>query len=204
MKKLSLLIALSALISCGKTDEMKHKASGSIVESVLESATGIDADTENIQNSENNKAEIEFTDDGINLNQRFQNGFGTITATSETIAITVTGGENGQDNLLIGFTGKDLTQNHPLKAKTNNPDGNSMSFSAVDYSNNGMDMMITYEAEGEIIHFKPEKTVINMKGKMGYAADAEKPEKWKQFEGTVTLNYPVFQAIGNSKDDFTY
>lgn len=203
MRKLSLLIAISAL-SCGKTDEMKQKASGSIVESVLESATGIDADTKNIQNSESNKATLDFKDEGINLNKRFQNGFGTITATSQSIAITVTGGENGQDNLLIGFTGNDLTQNHPLKAKMNNPDGNSMSFSTADYSNNGMDMMISYEAEGEIIQFKPEKTVIKIKGKMGYAADADKPEKWRQFEGVFTLNYPVFQAMGNSKEDFIY
>ena len=34
--------------------------------------------------------------------------------------------------------------------------------------------------------------------------DAESPDKWKPYEGTITLNYPVFQAVGSSKEDFTY
>lgn len=176
----------------------------SALETVLKEATGIDTDMDNLNNSEKNKADIDITDDGLNLNERFKNGFCTVTAAKESIALTITNEEDGQDNILIGFTGTDFTQMRPIKGKMNTSGENSMSFSTANYKNNEADIMTDFDVEGEIISLRPEKTVIRLKGNIGYTQDAQHPEKWKAFEGTVTLNYPVFQALGSAREDFVY
>lgn len=205
MKKLVMLSAIGMVIfSCNKLEEKKKEASASLIENALETATGNEIDVLDVDNIEKNSATVDIKMDGENLMKQFENGFGSITATKETIAITINAGENGKDNILMGFTGKDLTQNHPIKAKVNNTDGVSMSFSTMRLDNNGMNTMISHEAEAEIVQLSAEKTIIKIKGKIGYPADAESTEKLKSFEGTITLNYPVFQALASSKDDFTY
>lgn len=142
--------------------------------------------------------------DGLNIRNDFENGFGSITASKETIAITIAGGENGQDNLLIGFTGKDLTSERPIKGKMVKGENAGFTFSMMKLVDNGMEALISMEAEGEIISMSQEKTVIKVKGTLSTALDAESPEKWKNYEGKITMNYPIFQAIGSSKEDFTY
>lgn len=200
MKKIMLLLSVLGIAGCNTIEEKKSAA----LESVLQKTAGIDTDMDNLKNSGKNKADMNITDDGLNLNERFKNGFGTVTATKESIALTITNEEGGQDNILIGFTGTDLTQMRPIKGKMNTGGENSMSFSTANYKNNEADMMMAFDVEGAILSLKPEKTVIRLKGNIGYTQDAQHPEKWKAFEGTVTLNYPVFQALGNAKEDFFY
>lgn len=200
MKKIILIPIIFCIAGCGGIEEKKASA----LETVLKKTTGIDTDMDNLNNSEKNKADIDIKDDGLNLNQRFRNGFATITAAKEVIALTITNEEGGQDNILIGFTGTDLTQMRPIKGKMNTSGANSMSFSTANYKNNEADMMTAFDVEGEILSLKPEKTVIRLKGNIGYSQDAQHPEKWKAFEGTVTLNYPVFQALGSAREDFVY
>jgi hypothetical protein len=200
MKKIILIPIIFCIAGCGGIEEKKASA----LETVLKKTTGIDTDMDNLNNSEKNKADIDIKDDGLNLNQRFRNGFATITAAKEVIALTITNEEGGQDNILIGFTGTDLTQMRPIKGKMNTSGAISMSFSTANYKNNGADMMTAFDVEGEILSLKPEKTVIRLKGNIGYSQDAQHPEKWKAFEGTVTLNYPVFQALGSAREDFVY
>jgi hypothetical protein len=200
MKKIILIPIIFCIAGCGGIEEKKASA----LETVLKKTTGIDTDMDNLNNSEKNKADIDVKDDGLNLNQRFRNGFATITAAKEVIALTITNEEGGQDNILIGFTGTDLTQMRPIKGKMNTSGAISMSFSTANYKNNGADMMTAFDVEGEILSLKPEKTVIRLKGNIGYSQDAQHPEKWKAFEGTVTLNYPVFQALGSAREDFVY
>lgn len=205
MKKLTIIAAIGMLIfSCNKIEEKKKEASASLIENALEAATGNEIDVLDVDNIEKNSATVDIKMDGENLNKKFENGFGSITASKETIAITINAVENGDDNILIGFTGKDLTQNHPIKAKVNNSEGVSMSFSTMRFDDNGMNTMISHDAEAEIVQFSTEKTIIKLKGKIGDPADAESPEKLKFFEGMITLNYPVFQALGSSKKNFTY
>lgn len=200
MKKVIFIISIFCIAGCNATEENNT----STLETILKKTTGIDTDIDNLNNSEKNKADVDITDDGLNLNQRFEKGFGTITATKESIALTITNEESGQDNILIGFTGADLTQMRPIKGRLNNSGDDFMSFSTANYKNNAADMMISFDVEGEIVSLQPEKTIVRLKGSMGYGADAQSPEKWKRFEGTITLNYPVFQAIGSAKEDFVY
>lgn len=200
MKKAFLIVIGFCIAGCGSNKEKNSSA----LETVLINATGIDTDMDNLKNSGKNKADIDIKDNGLNLNERFRNGFATITAAKEVIALTITNEEGGQDNILIGFTGTDLTQIRPIKGKMNSNGDNSMSFSTANYKNNEADMMMAFDVEGEIASLKADKTVIRLKGNMGYASDAQSPEKWKAFEGTITLNYPVFQALGIAKEDFVY
>lgn len=200
MRNVIWIVIVFCIAGCNSGEGNKTSA----LETVLEKTTGIDTDMENLNNSEKNKADIDIKDNGLNLNERFKNGFATITATKKVISLTITNKEGGQDNLLIGFTGTDLTQMRPIKGKMNTSGENSMSFSTANYKNNEADMMMAFDVEGEIISLKPEKTVIRLKGNIGYTADAQNPEKWKIFEGTLTLNYPVFQSLGNAKEDFVY
>ena len=200
MRNLILFVIVFGVAGCNSNEEKKASA----WETVLKKTTGIDTDMDNLKNSEKNKVEIDIADDGLNLKERFKNGFATITAAKEVISLTITNEENGQDHILIGFTGTDLTQMRPIKARMNTNGENSMSFSMANYKNNEADMMMAFDVEGEIISLKPEKAVIRLKGNIGYMADDQHPEKWKAFEGTLTLNYPVFQALGKDRKDFVY
>lgn len=198
-KEITLAVMLS-LFGCGRVEEKKN----SLVESVIKQATGIDADIDNILESTENRARVELKDSGLDLNQRFKNGFATITVSKETIAITISADNSGQDNILIGFTGKDLTRLRPIKGELAKSGENSMSFSTMNYRDNNMEMMTSFNMSGEIVSLNLEKTVIEINGNIGYPSDAESRDKWKHIEGTIELNRPVFQSLGSAKEDFMY
>lgn len=81
---------------------------------------------------------------------------------------------------------------------------NSVSFSISKVVDNTIDVLIVNEAEAEIVSLKKDKAVIRVKGKTSSTMDVQDPEKWKGFEGTITINYPAFQVMGGSKEDYIY
>lgn len=203
MKKIILTIPCFLLLITG-CQEAKKKVGTSMVEKAIEAASGQKIDALDANNIENNNAVVDITIDEETQKNHFKKGFGSITASKETIAITIAGGENGQDNILIGFTGKDFTAERPIKGKMIKGENAGFTFSIMKVTDNSMDAQLSFEAEGEIISLREDKIVIKVKGKIGNSIDAENPDKWKSYEGIITLNYPVFQAIGNSKEDFVY
>lgn len=203
MKKILLTIPTLLLLLVGCKDA-SNKAATSALEKSIEAVSGKKIDMADVDNVEKNKSEVNLVLDGESIDKNFENAFGSITASKETIAITITGGENGQDNILIGFTGKDLIGERPIKGKMVKGENDGFTFSIMKVADNGMDAQLSYEAEGEIVSLQKDKIVIRVKGKIGSSLDSEKPENWKPFEGTVTLNYPVFQALDSSKEDFLY
>ncbi|SFH12480.1 hypothetical protein [Pedobacter insulae] len=198
-------IFLLALCGCGQSKDDKNGVSTSLIEKSIKAASGNKLDAMNVDDIEKNNALVDVTVDGENLQAQFKNGFGSITASKETLAITISGGENGQDNILIGFLGKDLTTLRPISGKMTNGENDGFTFSIMKaVENGGVETWMSFEAEGEIIKLQKDKTIIKVKGKIGLPTDVETPEKWKVYEGTVTLNFPVFQALGSSKEDFIY
>ena len=83
-------------------------------------------------------------------------------------------------------------------------ENNGFTFSITKVTNNAIYMQLSFEAEGEIVSIQKDKVVIKIKGKTGSSSDTENPEKWKSYGGIITLNYPVFQALESSKEDFIY
>lgn len=203
MKKLMLTIPCFLLLSAG-CQEAKNSVSTSLAEKSIEAATGKKIDMADADHIEDNNAVVDIIIGDENQKKHFKKGFGSITASKETIAITISGGENGQDNMLLGFTGKDLTADRPIKGKMIKGENAGFTFSIMKVTNNGMDAQLSFEAEGEIISLQKDKIVIKVKGKIGGSIDAENPDKWKSYAGTITLNYPVFQALGSTKEDFLY
>lgn len=203
MNKIFLTLSCASIIlsGCGDTS---NKVSTSLVEKTIEAATGKKVDALDVNHIEDNNAVVDVTIGDENLQDHFKKGFGNITASKETIAITIAGGENGQDNILMGFTGKDLTAERPIKGKMVKGENDGFTFSITRVTDNAMDVQLSFEAEGEIVSLQKDKIVIKVKGKTGSSSDAENPEKWKTYEGTITLNYPVFQALESSKEDFIY
>ena len=206
MKKTVIVLSLSllVLIGCSKLKESKNEAATSLIEKAAEAISGQKMDALDVNHLEDNHAVVDITVGDENLQDHFKKGFGNITATKETIAIAIAGGENGQDNILIGFQGKDLTAERPIKGKMIKGENAGFTFSMTKVTDSGMDVQLSFEAEGEIISLQKDKVVIKVKGKTGSSMDAESPDKWKPYEGTIILNYPVFQAVGSSKEDFTY
>ncbi|MFC2185760.1 hypothetical protein ACFCT7_00490 [Fulvivirgaceae bacterium LMO-SS25] len=201
---LALSGCLLVLVGCNEVKEKKNQTATSLIEKATEVISGTKFDALDINRIEDNNAIVDITVGGENLQDHFKKGFGNITASKETIAITITGGENGQDNILIGFTGKDLTIERPIKGKMVKGEIDGFTFSITKVTDNSMDVQLSFEAEGQIIFLQKDKVVIKVKGKMGSSADAENPDKWKPYEGNITLNYPIFQALGSSKEDFIY
>lgn len=201
---LALSTSLFVFAGCSEVKEKKNEAATSLIEKTIEATTGKKVDVLDVNHIEDNNAVVDVTIGGENLQDHFKKGFGNITASKETIAITIAGGENGQDNILIGFQGKDLTAQRPIKGRMIKGENDSFTFSITKVTDNSMDVQLSFEAEGEIVSLQKDKVVIKVKGKTGSQLDAENPDKWKDYEGTITLNYPVFQAMGSSKEDFTY
>ncbi|WP_313029295.1 hypothetical protein [Soonwooa sp.] len=203
MNKILLTLFGASLIlsGCGDTG---NKAGTSLVEKTIEAATGNKVDALDVNHIEDNNAVVDVTIGDENLQDHFKKGFGSITASKETIAITIAQVDNGQDNILIGFTGKDLTALRPIAGKMVKGENDGFTFSITRVTDNAMDVQLSFEAEGEIVSLQKDKIVIKVKGKTGSSADAENPEKWKSYEGTITMNYPVFQALGSEKEDFIY
>lgn len=191
-------------IGCNKWEEKKNELKTEMIEKAIETASGQEIDALDISHVEENAAVVDVQIGDESLKNRFENGFGSITASKETIAITIAGGENGQDNILIGFTGKDLTSMRPIAGKMVVGENDGFTFSRTIIKDNAMEVELSFEAEGEITQLKNDKVIIKIKGKIGSPMDTEKPENWKDYAGTITLNYPVFQALGSSKEDFIY
>lgn len=203
MTKNILTLSCVLLMLSGCSDA-KKEASSSMAEKAIEAISGNKIDAADAKHIEDNNAVVDITLGGENLQNHFRKGFGSITASKETMAITIARGENGQDNILIGFTGKDLTAERPIKGKMVKGEMDGFTFSIMKATESGMDVQLSFEAEGEIVSLQKDKIVIKVKGKTGSQLDAENPEKWKDYEGTITLNYPVFQALGSPKEDFIY
>lgn len=203
MKKKVLTIPCFLLLLTG-CREVKSKTGISMAENAIEAISGQKIDMADVDNIGKNKSEVNVVLDGENISKNFESGFGSITASKETIAITIAGGENGQDNILLGFTGKDLTAERPVKGKTMKGQNSGFSFSMMKVTDSGAETLISFETEGEIVSMNPEKTIIKVKGNLSTTLDAENPEKWKPYEGTIILNYPVFQSLGSVKEDFIY
>lgn len=203
MKKLLFTIPTVLVLLVGCKDAT-NKTSTSALEKSIEAVSGKKIDMADVDNIEKNKSEVNLVLGSESISKNFENAFGSITASKETIAITIAGGENGQDNILIGFTGKTLIAERPIKGKMVKGENDGFTFSIMKVTDNGMDVQLSYEAEGEIVSLQKDKVVIKIKGKIGSSLDSEKPENWKPFDGTITLNYPVFQALDSSKEDFLY
>src|SRR5690606_24345173 len=105
------------LMGCSKLKEKKNEAATSLIEKATEAISGQKMDALDVNHIEDNHAVVDITVGDENLQDHFKKGFGNITATKETIAIGIAGGENGEDNILIGFQGKDLTAERPIKGK---------------------------------------------------------------------------------------
>lgn len=203
MKKTLLTIPCFLLLLAG-CQEAKNKAATSVFEKSVEAVSGKKIDMADVDNIENNHAIVDVVLASENLQPLFKKSFGSITASKETISITIASGETGQDNILLGFTGKDLTTSRPISGKKKSEDGNEFTFSMMKVTEQGAETLISFDAEGEIISIRKNKIIIKVKGNLSSTLDANNPEKWKKYEGTITLNYPVFQAIGSSKEEFIY
>lgn len=203
MKKSTLIFSCIALMLTGCGD-VSNKASSTIAEKTIEAISGNKIDAADVSNVDKNSTVVDVVLDGKNIKSDFKNSFGSITASKETIAITIAQVDGGQDNILLGFNGNGLSKLRPIKGKMVKGEKDGFTFSIMKVTDNAMDVQLSFEAEGEIVSLQKEKIVIKVKGKTGSSADAENPEKWKSYEGTITLNYPVFQALQSSKEDFIY
>lgn len=203
MKKSLLTIPCCLLLLAG-CQEAKNKAATSVLEKSIEAVSGKKIDMADMDNIEKNKPVVDLVLDGENISKNFENGFGSITASEETIAITVNNGTDQQNNILLGFTGKDLIAGRPIKGKIAKGENSGFTFSMMKVNDNSAETFVSFEAEGEIIAMSEAKTIIKVKGSLASTLDADHPEKWKHYEGTITLNYPVFQAIGSTKEAFMY
>jgi hypothetical protein len=199
-----LLILFSLLLVCSGCGEKKKEPSALTAERAVDALSGKEPYTRDGGNIERNNVDIDVLLDGENIGARFKDGFGSIVANRDEIVITVNATGERPDNLLIGFSATDLTALRPIHGKTNAGDGKVFTLSLMKIIGNGMETMISFDAEGTIVSMSNEKTIIKVAGHLGYPADAENPEKWKKYQGTITLHYPVFQTVGIAKEDFIY
>lgn len=208
MKKLLFPLVLAILgASCGAVDSAKEKASTSLAESMIEKATGQKVDMPDANNVKKNKVYVKLKMGDEDLEAKFKEAFGSITGSKETIAITAQVEKDQKATaLMLSFTGKDLTQLKPIKGSVDskNESEAKMMIMLSTYSENGVESIIAKEGTAEIVSISDNKIVIKIKGKMCEAQDIETPAKWKDIEGTVVFDYPVFTTLGIKKNEIQY
>lgn len=199
-----LLILFSFLFLSSGCREKKNAPSALAAERVVDVLSGKEPDARDGGSLERNHVDIDLLLDGENIGARFKDGFGSVVAARDEIVITVNATGERPDNLLIGFSAKDLTALRPVHGKTNAGDGKVFTLSLMKIIGNGMDAMMSFDAEGTIVSLGNEKTIIKIAGHLGYPTDAENPERWKKIEGMVTLHYPIFQTVGIAREELIY
>lgn len=209
MKNLLLLsLIIFFLTSCNFIEEKKNDLGSSVTEKILEKASGYsDIDIADANDLDKNKVVVDIQLNGKNLQDKFKNSFGNITASKESIAITITNNLEGfSDNILLGFTAKDLTASKPIKGNMQSDDSNqtTFQFSLSHASENGMDIKLSQEASGEIIQLTDKKVIIKVSGKLYSMENFETPEKWENYSGTITMEYPAYITMGFKKEDLNY
>src|SRR5690606_20296495 len=111
-------------ISCGSGEDKRNEVS----QSIIKNTTGLDIDKKNVDQIENNRVAFKLTTDEYGLNEKFNNAWSAITATKETIAITITSKDNESEHILMGFTSNDYTSMRPISG---NMKDNTMTFTAM-------------------------------------------------------------------------
>lgn len=197
--KLTLILPLLvAFTSCKKASE---KASTTVFEKAYESATGQKVDAIEIGNMEKNKVAIDlkFGNPGLDGRLKGDEVIGMITAMEDAVSVSISfdGGEAG---IMMGFNGADLKNKRPLKGSA---EGDVKFTSGILFMGgevDGMESWSSEDAEGELLSLSDKKAVLKTKGTFIKTGSEEKIP----FDGTITIDYPVFQVIGGQKSDFEY
>ena len=209
MKNLFLLIiAFSLLSSCNFIEDKKRDLTTSATEKILEKISGAsDVEFTDVNNLDKNNTIVDIQVNGKNLKNDFKNAFGSITASKETIAITISKENDGSSfNIIMGFTEKDLTASKPIKGDIQSTDSDKISFqfSISSFGENKMDSKLSQEGKGEIIKLTDKEVIIKVSGKIFSQENYDNPEKWENYSGTIIMQYPVYNSMGISKDDLNY
>lgn len=208
MRKLLMpLMLLSLVSSCNMVNDAKEKVAKGATETLIEKATGHKVDAADVSNVDKNKVIVQLTLDGESLQRNFEGGMGTITATPGTIAITASKETDGKhESILIGFTATELGGIKPLKGSV--AGGSDMDakfqFSISSISENEMYTMIAQEGTAVVESLNDSKVFIRIDAKIAAPQDSEHPEKWKTVKGSLTIDYPLFNAMGMKKNEIAY
>ncbi|MDD3772275.1 MAG: hypothetical protein PHC38_06430 [Weeksellaceae bacterium] len=197
--KLTLILSLLfALTNCKKISE---KVSTTVFEKAYESSTGQKIDAIEIGNMEKNKVTIDLKFGSPELDGRLNGDeiIGMVTAMEDAISVSVSvdGGEVG---MLMSFNGDELKNKKPIKGS---PEGDINFSAAILFMGRdveGMESWSSDDAVGELLTLNDKKAVLKAKGTFTKIGGEEKVP----FDGTITIDYPVFQAIGGKKSDFEY
>lgn len=203
-----LFLAINILPSCNFIEDKKNDLATSAAEKILEKTTGMsDIEIADISNEDKSIAKVDVQVNGKNIQDKFKNAVGYITASKESIAITISKDFDGySDNIILGFTGKDLTAKKPVKGsmKSSNSENISFQFSMSHITENGLENKLSQEAFGEITQLTDAKAIIKVSGKLYSLENYESPEKWEDFSGTITIEYPIYNAMGVKKEELNY
>ncbi len=196
------------LTACNVIEEKKNDLAKSVTETALEKITGVsDIEVTDINQTDKNEATVDIVLNGKNLQGNFRTAIGTVTATQEGLAITVTQeAENATQSILLGFTGQDLASHKPFKGTmlAENPDQIKFHFSMMKTTDVGMETKMSQEAYGEILKLSDEEVTIKVSGKLSAPGNFESPQKWESYDGTITIKHPIYSSIGVSKSALNY
>lgn len=197
-KSVFMLFVLASLTSCKNATE---KVAASVFEKAMESATGEKIETFDIGNAAKTKATVDLNFGDQRLNNFFKDDdvVGMATAMEDALSITVSIG-GGEKSLSLNFNGDDLKNKKPLKGSADGDVKFSLAVLLMGEEFGGMEAWTSEDAVGELVTVSDKKLVVKANGTLIKPnGDGGIP-----FDGTVTIDYPIFQAMGVSKSDFEY
>lgn len=191
--------------ACNFISEKKNEAASSLTEGIIEKATGQKMDAPDVNNVDKNKVLVQVTVGGEDIGNRFRDGQGSVTASKESMAITINKQEGSSTvhSLVLGFTGTDLTKLKPIKGHedSDSNDEARFTFSISTITENGMSVMLSQKAYGEIRTLNDNTVFIAVNGEMAAPQDVEDPGKWQSFEGSIEIQFPLYTTLGISKEE---
>jgi hypothetical protein len=205
--KMYLLSALLGMtfFQCKNSEEKIEKRTKSIIEKAAEAAGMPEVDGSNLNNTKNNKVHFDFDLTQLNPAFNFKNAFGSITANREVISIIIADEvEHGVRSITIGFTGKDLRQIKPLKAKIGSGKDVNATFNIQKLDNTEVLSFLANKGTVEVSKLSEKEAWVTFDVKLSNAMDSQDESKWMDLKGTIKIDYPMITTLGDSTSEFLY
>lgn len=187
------------ILSCGKIEEKKKEISNSIAEKAMEKVLGTEYDSFETENAGETKVILDFKADNQDLQDFFKRDFtGMVTIVEESLSINC-GDETSGGLLLILSNESKQKLNKPIGT---NQEGVEATFTVVPSldPNVGIYGWMGENVDVEVVSLNDEKTIAKVKGLFTSTGSEEKIP----FEGTITIEKPIFQVFGGKKENYTY
>ena len=200
MKKILYIFVSSAiLLACGSSSD---EASTDLAESLLEKATGLDVDMENLSNIDEQKTTLNLNWENEIPDEEF---YSSVNMTNDIMGIVI---KQDEFAILINLYRHEGSFSTPIDAEVTNTESPEVTanVSIQDYAamaNGSTDaMFLSQSGHVRVTSLSKKNLAIELDNvKLASPATVEDETNWKTLSGTIEVAYPMLTAHGTDLDE---